>query len=237
MRRGCELNETQDLTLRMAELFISENGRPTGRNYFCVSLFLLLTFLFAGRSSAQDLGALARQEQERKASQPVRSTHVYTNDDLARPKILVPGDQSEFAAKRIKLSPMPAPEIPATQASVPEISQPEITAVPDSAATSNITATSNTTAQEISLGEVARRYQKEKSAQKSPASVEVPPAVATHVYSNDDLARDQILTPEDTAAYKAALEKPVPVQVETPAAQESGEVASIEIPLGDLARA
>src|SRR5580693_479221 len=178
----------------MVELSISGNLLSSRRNCFCVSLFFLLTFLGTLPSSAQDLGALARQEQARKDAQPVHASHVYTNDDLARPKILVPQDQSEFATKRIKLNPVPVPETPATQASAPEIAAPEIVAAPDT----------NTT--EVSLGEVARQYQKQKLAQKPQAPAAVPAAVASHVYSNDDLARDQILTPEDSAAYKAALE-------------------------------
>lgn len=209
----------------MIGLFISGNLLPSRRFCFCVSFFFLPTFLGAGQSSAQDLGALARQEQARKEAQPVHSSHVYTNDDLARPKILAPEDQSEFATKRIKVSPMPAPETPATQASVPEMAQPEIIATPDASAS------------EVSLGEVARQYQKQKLAQKPQSPATVPATVATHVYSNDDLARDQILTPEDSAVYKAALEKPVPVQIETPVRLEPGEVASTETPLGDLARA
>lgn len=222
---GSDANETQDLKLRMAGLFISGKLLPSRRFCFCVSLFFLLAFLGAVQISAQDLGALARQEQARKEAQPVHNTHVYTNDDLARPKILAPEDQSQFAAKRIKLSPMPAPEIPATQASPPEIAQPEIVAAPD------------TSAPEVSLGEIARQYQKQKLAQKLTMTPPVASAVATHVYSNDDMARDQILTPEDTAVYKAALEKPVPVQIETAVTQEPGETASTETPLGDLARA
>jgi nucleoid-associated protein YgaU len=221
----------------MAEPFISGKLLSTGRNSFCVSLFFLLIFFCARPSSAQDLGALARQEQARKEAQPVHSSHVYTNDDLARPKILVPEDRSQFASKqnKIKLSPMPAPEIPATQASVPEIAQPEIAAAPGANLTgANLTDASAT---QVSLGEIARQYQKQKLAQRLPAPAAVSSTVAAHVYSNDDLARDQILTPEDSAAYQAALEKPVEFQIETPAQPEAGEVASTETPLGDLARA
>jgi nucleoid-associated protein YgaU len=218
----------------MAGFFISENLLPSRRLCFCVSLFVLMTFLCAGQSSAQDLGALARQEQARKEAQSVHSSHVYTNDDLARPKILAPEDQSKFAAKRIKVTPMPKPEIPAMQASAPEIAQPEVVAATNTNAT-DISAP-DTSAIQVSLGEVARQYQKQKLTQKQQAPAAVSSAVATHVYSNDDLAHDQILTPEDSAAYKAALEKPVPVQIETPAPQETGEVASTETPLGDLAR-
>lgn len=223
------MNETQDFKLSMIGFSISGIFIPSRRFYFCVSILFLLFIFGTATSSAQDLGALARQEQARKDAQPVHATHVYTNDDLARPKILAPEDQSEFASKRIKVSPMPAPETPAAEVSAPEIASPEINSTPE------------VSAAEISLGEVARQYQKQKMARKMETPAAIPSTVATHVYSNDDLVRDQILTPEDTATYNAALEKPVPVQIETPAEtsveKEAGEVAMSETPLGDLARA
>jgi nucleoid-associated protein YgaU len=47
-------------------------------------------------SFAQNLGDAARQERDRKKGQP-GGAHVYTNDDLAKPRILVPEDQARVA--------------------------------------------------------------------------------------------------------------------------------------------
>ena len=57
---------------------------------------LLLYLLIAGTVSnfGQSLGDIARQERERRASEPSHSKHVYTNEDLLRPKILQPQEPS-----------------------------------------------------------------------------------------------------------------------------------------------
>jgi len=186
---------------------ISGDLLKSRRICFSVLLFLFLTFLGARQSSGQDLGALARQEQARKEAHPVHANHVYTNDDLQRPRILVPDDSLATETARNKIISVAPSQPPAVEAGVPE----------------------------VSLGEVARKYQKQKLAHEEHAP-EAQPAVAAHVYSNDDLVRDKILTPEDTAVYKAALEKPVPALGETAAEKTPDVVAAAETPLGDLAR-
>jgi nucleoid-associated protein YgaU len=180
---------------------------------FSVLLCVPLVFVGAARSSAQDLGTIARQAQAQKETRPFHANHVYTNDDLERLQILVPEDRSAAETARHKLT-ATTPEEPA----VVEASAPE-----------------------VSLGEIARQYQKQKLARKIQPLSAPRLVVATHVYSNDDLSRDKILTAEDTAIYKAALEKPVPAVSETvtepPAEKAAALLSTSETPLGDLARA
>src|ERR1043166_6493351 len=64
------------------------------------SMLVLLPLHFAAPASAQSLGDLARQERERKGDQPHRAVHVYINEDLARPQILVPEDQKRIQVKK-----------------------------------------------------------------------------------------------------------------------------------------
>src|SRR5579872_3508391 len=173
------------------------------------TLFSSLVFVTAVPGFAQDLGALAREAQARKDAQPFHINHVYTNEDLQRPQILLPEDQHAAASAPKPLLPETPPEMPVLEVNAPE----------------------------VSLGEIARKYQKAKLAMKPPR---VPrPAVTAHVYSNDDLVRDKILTPKDTEFYKAALERPVAPAVVAPQreAQAAETVAASEVSLGDLARA
>jgi len=61
---------------------------------------VVLLLLSAVPALAQDLGEAARQERERKQNLAYHSTHVYTNEDLQRPHILVPEDQARMLAAR-----------------------------------------------------------------------------------------------------------------------------------------
>jgi nucleoid-associated protein YgaU len=87
------------------------------------SVLVSLILGCAAASFAQDLGAIARQERERRKEQPRRSTYIYTNDDLHRQHILVPEDQARvLAAHRdtanpaVQVSQTPAPGAPAVVA-------------------------------------------------------------------------------------------------------------------------
>ena len=92
--------------------------------------FVLLALLFATSAHSQSLGDLARQEQERKRDLPSHVTHVYDNDDLARPHILVPEDQKRVDAEKKKSAP-PAGNPPAEAAdSEPKTNVPVPTKVP-----------------------------------------------------------------------------------------------------------
>src|SRR5882672_9527602 len=81
---------------------------------FSWPLGLLAVFACAPIYS-QSLGDIARQERERKESQPQRTTHVYDNDDLARPQILLPEDQERAQGSKKKVAPS-AGEPPAESA-------------------------------------------------------------------------------------------------------------------------
>ena len=65
----------------------------------------LLTLLVAAPVYSQSLGDIAREELKRKQDQPRRTTHVYDNDDLARPQILLPEDQERIRASKKKDTP------------------------------------------------------------------------------------------------------------------------------------
>jgi hypothetical protein len=189
----------------------------------CFSALLIVCIVFAGalESSGQDLGALARQEQARKAAQPVHTIHVYTNEDLARPKILVPENRVDLEFVRRKLPPSLTQQLPASEPDTPE----------------------------VSLGEVARQYRDAKLTRQLQSPQEARLATFTHVYTNDDMTRPKILTPEDDARYLAALKRPVLGETKAPVAPPEASQKSVSIgllppdddyaeaPLGDVARA
>jgi nucleoid-associated protein YgaU len=200
----------------------------------CALLIACIVLLGAKKSWGQDLGALARQEQARKAAEPAHAVHIYTNDDLERPNILVPKDDVDLGAARRKLPP--------SLMQLPPAAEPE----------AEPTAQTHAQAQEVSLGEIARKNREEKIARQAQPLQPVHLAELPHVYTNDDMARPKILTPEDDARYLAGLKKPVPVQAELiapevvraetekdlPAPQPlHAEPAASEMPLGDIARA
>ena len=213
-------------------LFGYENGGGGRRIYLCALLFVCLVFVGAVKSWAQDLGALARQEQARKQALPNHPVHVYTNDDLARDKILLSEDSALFQSARKNLPPALELEPPAP---APQSVAVEPAPEPET--------------REVSLGEVAKKYREEKLARPEPSPETAPVAVSIYVYTNDDMARPKILTPEDHAKYEAALKKPLPLPVgrkveiepaptiESPAPEALvSEAPRPEVPLGDVAR-
>ena len=84
--------------------------------------FLLLTSVPAW---TQGLAEAARQERDRKREQSARERHVYTNEDLTKPQILVPEDQARVLARKNEASPaveasLPSgPSVPATPVQLP----------------------------------------------------------------------------------------------------------------------
>jgi LysM repeat protein len=71
-----------------------------GRAELALALSLILTF-FTGPLYAQNLGDLARQERERKTNDSAAKPHVYTNEDLAKAKILAPEDEKRLESKQV----------------------------------------------------------------------------------------------------------------------------------------
>ena len=117
-----------------------------------VTLFVLLSLFFcSGYTRAQDsqgdVAEAARQERTRKAAQQ-SATHVYTDEDLKREKILVPADQARVEARR-KLDKATA-------------DQQNAEARPANAPTQEDPAK-----QTESLGEVSRRYRAENAAREA----------------------------------------------------------------------
>jgi len=116
--------------------------RP-GVAFFC----LLAPLSLRSNLSAQDhdVAEAARQQQAQNSQQPTTPHHVYTDVDLKRARILTPEDKKLAEARRKEL-PVPTPAAkkpPAVDATNPP---PE------------------------SLGEVARRYRKEKAAREAEAA-------------------------------------------------------------------
>lgn len=93
-------------------------------------------------SRAQDVAEAARQERAKKAKEQKTEHHVYTNDDLKREHILTPRDEARAEAKR-KNSPV-APGNQQQQAS-----------------------DTNKNSNQESLGEIARRYRREKAVREA----------------------------------------------------------------------
>jgi nucleoid-associated protein YgaU len=105
------------------------------------------------QQDAQQVAEAARQEKARKAAQQKKETHVYTNEELKQSQILTQQDRSRVEAR--KNNPPAAPASPV---------QPAVNAEKNSAPES--------------LGEVARRYRRQKlenseaaeAAKRQPAS-------------------------------------------------------------------
>ena len=178
--------------------------------YLQAILLLSLVLVGVANSSGQDLGALAREEQTRKQAQPIHQSHVYTNDDLVRPQILTPNDDVEFRSSRNSWKP--------TLVEVP----PELVIESDPP--------------KVPLGDIARHYRQQKVDRQQQSRMEAQSIRSSHVYTNEDMARPQILTPEDHAVFEAA-QKNQPSAIE----QRPHEILSRELdlpsaPLGDIAR-
>jgi nucleoid-associated protein YgaU len=108
----------------------------------CASLFIPPAPLRA--QDPQDVAEAARKERARKAAaaQQKKESHVYTNDDLTQSKILTDEDRARVdARKNDPANPVNAPAMPSFDA--------ENSPAPDS------------------LGEVARRYRREKAAREA----------------------------------------------------------------------
>jgi len=101
----------------------------------------------AARCSAQDVAKAARQERAQKESKEKKSKHVYTEQDLKRAQILTPEDRAQVEAKKNQLAPPPAEK--STEAVDAQSLPPD-----------------------ASLGDVARRFRKQKQSQKLQQSAE-----------------------------------------------------------------
>ena len=132
--------------------------------------FLLSGLLCASGLRAQDAAEAARQEQARKAAETKSSHHVYTEDDLKRAKILTPEDQAKVAAR--KNNPTEKKEEQAKRAG-------------------------ESAPGEESLGEVARRYRKEKAERE-----------AARATGQEDRSQFPMKLPEATMAAPKPMVQP-----------------------------
>jgi len=73
--------------------------RRASKIILATAIIATVCTITAPKTSAQDLGEIARQERAKKQNNPApAATHIYTNEDLQRHQILVPEDQSRFSA-------------------------------------------------------------------------------------------------------------------------------------------
>ena len=119
----------------------------TRRLCFPAVLIVSCAIFGAAQCSAQDVAEAARQERAQKESIQKKSKHVYTEQDLKRTQILTPEDRAQVAAKK-------------NQPAAPSAEKP----------TEAVDAQS--LAPEAPLGDVARRFRKQKQSRKLQQSAE-----------------------------------------------------------------
>ncbi|HKW63116.1 MAG TPA: LysM peptidoglycan-binding domain-containing protein [Candidatus Acidoferrum sp.] len=118
----------------------------------------------------QNVADAARQERARKESQQKRPKHVYTADDLKREHILTPEDRAQLEARKNQ------------QPNAPTNAQQPQDAVGGSALAQEVNNTAvkpdadpalpSTNSTNVPLGDVARRFRKEKQSQQLQRSAE-----------------------------------------------------------------
>jgi len=121
---------------------------PSFLRFMFPGILLVSCAIFgAAQCYAQDVAETARQERAQKESKQKKSKHIYTEQDLKRDKILTPEDRAQVEAK--KNQPAPAStEKPQDAVDAQELSP------------------------NAPLGDVARRFRKQKEAQKLQQSAE-----------------------------------------------------------------
>ncbi len=120
--------------------------RRQGISVFC----LLLSISVHHNVAAQDVAEAARQQRANKSQYSDSPHHIYTEEDLKRPRILIPEDQNRVEARR------------------------ECSSAPASLNLSALDVEAD--AQPTSLGDIARRYRKEKAAREALAMLNKKPS-------------------------------------------------------------
>jgi nucleoid-associated protein YgaU len=110
-------------------------------------VFVSCAVFGATHCSAQDVAEAARQGRSQKESKQKKSTHVYTEQELKRAQILTPEDRAQVEAKKNPPTP------PSAEKSTEAVDAQSLPA-------------------ETPLGEVARRFRKQKESQKLQRSAE-----------------------------------------------------------------
>jgi nucleoid-associated protein YgaU len=101
----------------------------------------------AAQCSAQDVAEAARQQRTQKQSKQKKSKHIYTEQDLKRAQILTPEDRAQVEAKKNQTAPLPAEK-------------------------SGDAVDARSLPADAPLGDVARRFRKQKESQKLQRSAE-----------------------------------------------------------------
>jgi nucleoid-associated protein YgaU len=110
-------------------------------------VFVSCAVFGAKQCSAQDVAEAARQERAQKESKQKKSKHVYNEQDLKRDQILTPEDRAQVEAKKNQLA---APSAEKSQEAVD----------------------AQSLSPDAPLGDVARRFRKQKQSQKLQQSAE-----------------------------------------------------------------
>jgi nucleoid-associated protein YgaU len=148
---------------------------------------LAFSFLGAFGAHAQDAAEAARQEKARKAAAPEKSDkHVYSNDDLNRSQILAPEQRARVEARK-KNSTTPGTNEPAQSLDATN-SDPSV-------------------APAESLGEVARRFRREKTVREAEQALKVSPRSGFPM----NLSQPTLATPAPVRVPKAAVAAPLRV--------------------------
>jgi nucleoid-associated protein YgaU len=139
---------------------------------FCAAV----SFVAIIPARAQDVAEAARQEQARKAAEQKTPPHVYTDEDLKKKTILTPEDQARVEARKQQQPPAPA--------------QQNAEQLP-----------SNADPNAESLGEIARRFRAEKSAQEAELQAKkkftpFPYQIPDDVLAEPKPAADLLIAPE-----------------------------------------
>ena len=172
------------------------------------AMVVCMLILGTASASAQNLGEVARRNRAQKNQAPPTRVHVYTNEDLQRPQILVPEDRARIEANRENPATTPLPSAAAsgapdsgTQAAPRDFSRPA----------------------DLPLGDVARYYRmlKELREEQRHAKEKVLPG-------NSVLASPKLTVPEAIPALRPKQRPQPPPRHElfstreTPAVETTG---------------
>ena len=160
---------------------------PFGSLRSCVPALLVSSIVFFGATQCraqdqtqdqtqdqkkQDVAEAARQERARKETQQKKSKHVYTAEDLKRDHILTPEDRAQLEARKNQQPAAPSntqqpQDAVAGSADAQDVNASAVTPHADAA-------TPSTSSANVPLGDVARRFRREKESQQLQRSVEFP---------------------------------------------------------------
>jgi nucleoid-associated protein YgaU len=109
------------------------------------------------RAQDQSVAEAARQERARKDQEQKSPRHVYTNEDLKRARILTPEDQARVEARKNE-----CPQDPQKKSCLPAPQQNAPGSLDANAPQQTAPGAQDANSQQLSLGEVARQYRKER---------------------------------------------------------------------------